>query len=626
LLTLGFVAVTLVGTTVVALFRSWRWLPVLAFALAAPQLASWLLGEGNAAIALGALVGFWALNLVAAAGEEVRVRRDDLRGSSASLVLANALFLAWGCLVVLDGDLEPWRGVTFALFAALHVVIGGWFLARQGLEHRFGNTVAATGVGFLTLAAAIQLGAAFVPAAWAIEAVVLTWLAVRLDHRYSALAACALGALAILALAVVVYPFWELGRTIPGAPFAHAATVSLVVVAGAWLAAAALVPVRWIRSLLGSVGILVVAYAGPFEVTGPALVGWLSATAFAGVALDAIVARLPDDASRWPALRRPVVEASGHLAALGSWLGAVLAAVTGVLALGDWATVTPPSIPFSDERALAGAFLVAAPVASAIVTEWPAARAIALLGALAAAWYVVPFEVYADGVVVAWCGLAALALLAAPRVAAVPSPFRTAFVAGFALVALSAAAVALVIVAPPSRLVVGDGPGAVAPMLAGWPLAFGALAALLLWAGRDPALARYRGWLSIGAAATLTYLASVAVVAAFQARVGGGMATEELAKQAQVALSVLWTALGAIGLVVGLVGRRALVRDAGLGLLALATAKVFLVDLAALDVAYRVLSFAALGLLLLVSAWLFTRFRGPRSGSTGVAGGPAPGA
>ena len=53
-------------------------------------------------------------------------------------------------------------------------------------------------------------------------------------------------------------------------------------------------------------------------------------------------------------------------------------------------------------------------------------------------------------------------------------------------------------------------------------------------------------------------------------------------------------------------------RDAGLGLLALATAKVFLVDLASLDVAYRVLSLAALGLLLLASAWLYLRFRGQR--------------
>ena len=45
LLTLLFVAVTLVGSTAVSLFRSWRWLPSLAFVLAAPQLASWLAGD-----------------------------------------------------------------------------------------------------------------------------------------------------------------------------------------------------------------------------------------------------------------------------------------------------------------------------------------------------------------------------------------------------------------------------------------------------------------------------------------------------------------------------------------------------------------------------------------------------
>ena len=38
-----------------------------------------------------------------------------------------------------------------------------------------------------------------------------------------------------------------------------------------------------------------------------------------------------------------------------------------------------------------------------------------------------------------------------------------------------------------------------------------------------------------------------------------------------------------------------------------ATAKVFLFDLAALDVAYRVVSLIALGLLLLASAWLWQR-------------------
>jgi uncharacterized membrane protein len=62
-------------------------------------------------------------------------------------------------------------------------------------------------------------------------------------------------------------------------------------------------------------------------------------------------------------------------------------------------------------------------------------------------------------------------------------------------------------------------------------------------------------------------------------------------------------------LVAGMRTGRPLLRQAGLVLLALATAKVFLIDLASMDVAYRALVLAGLGVLLLLSAWLFTRSR-----------------
>jgi uncharacterized membrane protein len=90
---------------------------------------------------------------------------------------------------------------------------------------------------------------------------------------------------------------------------------------------------------------------------------------------------------------------------------------------------------------------------------------------------------------------------------------------------------------------------------------------------------------------------------------------EELQKEAQVGLSALWSVLGAAGFATGLVARRPPVRLFGLGLLGLATVKVFLVDLAALDVAYRVLSLVALGVLLLISAAVYARMQHPQ-GST----------
>jgi uncharacterized membrane protein len=80
--------------------------------------------------------------------------------------------------------------------------------------------------------------------------------------------------------------------------------------------------------------------------------------------------------------------------------------------------------------------------------------------------------------------------------------------------------------------------------------------------------------------------------------------------------------LGLLAFVAGLQRRLPELRHAGLVLLGLATLKVFLVDLAALDVAYRVVSLIALGLLLLASAGLWQRLQ-PRP-DTAEPVGPVP--
>jgi hypothetical protein len=82
---------------------------------------------------------------------------------------------------------------------------------------------------------------------------------------------------------------------------------------------------------------------------------------------------------------------------------------------------------------------------------------------------------------------------------------------------------------------------------------------------------------------------------------------EVLAKEAQTALSVVWTVIGFGVLGVGLLLRRSMLRLAGLAVLALATMKVFVVDLSSLDVAYRVIVLIVLGLLLVISAYAWSR-------------------
>jgi uncharacterized membrane protein len=110
------------------------------------------------------------------------------------------------------------------------------------------------------------------------------------------------------------------------------------------------------------------------------------------------------------------------------------------------------------------------------------------------------------------------------------------------------------------------------------------------------------------AAGLLTYVVSVGVVDVFGLQVSTGN-VDEVGLQAQVALSITWVVIGVIAFAAGLVRSEAGARGFGLALLALATTKVFLFDLAALDVAYRVLSFVGLGLALLGSSFLAARLR-----------------
>jgi uncharacterized membrane protein len=79
--------------------------------------------------------------------------------------------------------------------------------------------------------------------------------------------------------------------------------------------------------------------------------------------------------------------------------------------------------------------------------------------------------------------------------------------------------------------------------------------------------------------------------------------------QGQLLLSALWSMAGVAALVVGLRRGDRTVRMGAWGLLALAVGKVFMYDLAALDSVYRVGSFMALGLLLLIGALAYQRMR-----------------
>jgi uncharacterized membrane protein len=123
-------------------------------------------------------------------------------------------------------------------------------------------------------------------------------------------------------------------------------------------------------------------------------------------------------------------------------------------------------------------------------------------------------------------------------------------------------------------------------------------------------------WLRPGllaaAALALLHLASAEIVTPFQPGTdvtGFPLGDLDVRQKGQALLSALWALTGAGAVVAGLVRDVAPLRRAGLALLMVTVAKVFLYDLASLTSIYRVASFIVLGLLLLCAAFAWQRLR-----------------
>jgi len=620
LLTMFFLGTALAGTTAICLATSWRWLPAVAFLLALPQLASYIGGDPSLAIGLAATVIFWALNVLSAAGEEVRSPSQRLSPSSATLVVASAAFTVWAGFALLSGNLEPWRGLFLGATAVAHLAVGSFFLLRNGERHPFGMLVFGSGIAALTLAVPVQLGASWVPMAWAAEAVALAWVYAQREHIYAGGVAVVLGTLALGHLLAAEYPLgaFSAGAPADAVPFLNASGGALAFVTLAAGAAIWFLHRRGERVGVAAVMASVIALALPHELSG----AWLVAAYGLLTAGGLLVER------RW--LRLSILTELGSLEhdrevglAIGEralYASAGFAALLGVawvirdhLPVDRFADGLQAFAPFAPRPFLDGHTLAAAIVAAtALVVAFGAGdRRFRWIGCVAAAitvGYLVPFEVGPAWSVVAWLGLG-LGLQVLDTYWQTDRPRRPYVAYGFAIAAVLET---IAVVATPDRLVVRPTAFPEPAIFNSGLLAVTALAAafaaraFLRPRDRD---ARIAGLLA-GAAGV--YLLSIGVVDVFQANLGGGIAFEELHKQAQVALSVLWAVLGVVGFVIGLVWQSTAARLFGLGLLAIVTVKVFIIDLAALDVAYRVLSFVALGLVLLGAAYLASRFQPDR--------------
>ena len=611
-LTLLFLGVALVATTVIATYRSWRWLPSLAFLLTAPQLAVYAAGEPDPVQAVPVLLGFGALNAIAAAGEEWRVIRRELSPSSAILLAASAGFLVWAVLAVLVGESARWEGFVVLGVGIGHIALGGSFLYRGGDRHPFGMLASGIGIAAGTMAVPLQLGGAPVPMIWALEALALTWVYVNRRHPLSGLAAATLGLLAVGHLMGVEYSPFLLGESVDGGvPFANEAGFALVWTIAVGVAAMALLRTNVERSYVAAVLLLLVAWALPHEFSGGTLIWtWGLVAVVASSACWRWLRVGPTDTFALVPQAVPVAPVALLLVVGMAGVLGYLTTLANHLPPGDFFSEQPvPDIPFWDAGTGAMLGLVVSGLASGAIGVhrwWRAGSAILAAWSVA---YLLPFEMALGWVVVGWV------LLAAGLLAVSEWVLREPFVGG-AGDALGALALGLWLfsVMPFTSLVAGAGgqfPVFNEGTAAG--LSIIGLLAFRSWLSQDR---RQRLGFAAGAGIAAIYLVSVAVVDAVAWLASGSVSSADLWYIGQVALSVCWAILGLGTLLAGLGLRRLPVRTFGLALLGVATVKVFLVDMASLDIAFRVLSFLGLGLLLIGTGWVYLRLQGRTTGGS----------
>jgi uncharacterized membrane protein len=392
--TIAFLAVTVVGTTVVSLARSWRWLPPTAFLITAPQLVFWLSARPDAPTAVVALAAYWLLHAVAASADELRSRHgeDDAEVRAEALFLINSILAIGGGLWVLSGNLAAWQGAYVAAASVAHFAFGAYFVWRRGDKYPFGLLINAIGVTAVALAIERQFDGPAVAVGWAIEGAVLAAIFGFRKHDYAGGAAAILGTLAVAHLGQYEFPWlhWTLQGTTGSGPFPFADPAGLALaglllsgLAGGWLCRRADV-----RVALLIAGSLLVAYALPFEVSGTALV---AAWAAEGVALAAVWGFRRDDYLGLTAM----LLGTGALVHFGSY----------EYALADWtlngATRSGP-FPFADPAGIALGCLLLAGLAAAILARSREVRIGLLVAGSLVVAYALPFELSGTALVAAW--------------------------------------------------------------------------------------------------------------------------------------------------------------------------------------------------------------------------------
>jgi uncharacterized membrane protein len=496
---------------------------------------------------------------------------------------------------ILGGRVLGWVGGVAVTIAAIFFVVmavrNGWIGEAARMELAFAASTALVGLGIWLYERRGRTQAALATVAAGIASLFASTAATTLHYHLLSPVLGLVIAGAVGALALVTALRWD-SQEIAGIGIVGALLAPVLVGCGTSTSSLVFMTI----ALLTAIGVVVyrrwawLAVAA-YVVSVPQAAAWLYAEHDQRLWLTLVVAtafwllyvvaalgyelRTPTESLRLSSASLLFVNASvsaagvwwllddaGHRSGANAWLFGLVGAhiVLGTLVVGSRASREIGLLLYGVAAGLAG-------VAITVTLDGPA---------VVAAWS-------AEALVLAWAGRRT------------DTPERG-LVASLLFAALAIGHV-LVFEVPPSSLAYG---------LSSTPVAIGAVALVLVaLAGIAAAYREVVEPLAWTGAALAVYLASGLVVEL------AGAQPHHSTQTSQLALSGFWGALGFAAIVAGLVRRERALRLGGLGVLALAVGKVFLVDLAHLESIWRVGSFLAIGLLLLAGAFAYQRARLP---------------
>jgi uncharacterized membrane protein len=641
------------GVLVLAYFRKWRVLNLLALGGTALNVVVWLYshywwGGETATEKLGFIVTYltilWAMYFALSLVHHLLGRRDPSE-LDLPITLVNVVGYFTGLYVLLRADhhyvLGPAAAVLGAVYLAEGLAVRRWAPAHL----RFVLLQVAQAIGLATLAIPIQLDGVFIPMAWAAEATVLFWLGIRLkDWRLRAVGFL-VHAASVVALVYYAQEAWNTkGMLVLNARTATFAAVALAMALSAWL-------YRRLAEKHPAERAAVAATAAVAHVLLMVLVG-VEVFRWHADARTALAARIPADL---PLQMRDLAWTRDAILAVGLAIYGVLAAALvailrrafhHAMALAAFAATFvviaiaqyhPPRPEFllgwnavgATFAAVAACLAVAAVISRYATRGTPGGRPMAIAYELLAAGVVL-------GLYLTEVGRANSHMKASLDAALSEQSLKSLFAAGTAVMAGLLVLRGLWIRSPAHRVVGLGALAAAAGILAVAAVGSSHVYETVLWQPRGMAFVLMAavmaliiaGYARAAPRATperehvgtvLAIVVHVVVLACFTleaedfwaSRAQAWFPNEELhAWYARHATLSVGYALYALVLLAGGIRRRSrLLRVLALVILGGTLAKVMLLDLSRLEAIWRILSFVGLGLLLLAASLLYHKYR-----------------